>query len=256
MTYEPALDYVGTDQFTYTISDDSGGTDTATVSLDVISLPELVINDVTVEEGDSGTTYLIFQVDLIGTPTKPVTVDYETKDGTATAVNDYEQTDGRLSWSTGDSSPRFVIVRISADTNVESDEYFSLVLENPTNVILRSDIAYGYIENDDVLAGAEAIFEFALVELAAEVDSPELSSSFPNARFIEPSDSPSGELLLRSDSESGNSLWWRVDRISGEAQLITETPRSDAAWGLFQDSLIVTSYERNQVYSVPLDGTV
>ena len=45
-TYQPANDFVGTEQLVYTIDDGNGGTDDATLSLTVFDLPPVVEDDI------------------------------------------------------------------------------------------------------------------------------------------------------------------------------------------------------------------
>ena len=65
------------------------------------SLPELAIDDVQIDEGDSGTTTMVFTVTRSGDLSGPSSVDFSTADGTATiSGNDYDvaTTSGTLSF--------------------------------------------------------------------------------------------------------------------------------------------------------------
>lgn len=65
VTYTPALDYYGSDSFTYTISDGEGGTDTATVNMTINPVndaPVAVDNTVTLNE-DMATTITVLDGD-------------------------------------------------------------------------------------------------------------------------------------------------------------------------------------------------
>ena len=57
------------------------------------------INDVTVTEGDIGTTSATFTVTLASASGQTVSVDYSTADGTATAPADYAATSGTLTFA-------------------------------------------------------------------------------------------------------------------------------------------------------------
>ncbi len=65
------------------------------------ALPTSSIADVTLNEGDSGTTAFTFTVTKTGASAVPATTDYATADGTATAGNDYAATTGTLIFAGG-----------------------------------------------------------------------------------------------------------------------------------------------------------
>src|SRR6185295_14876694 len=81
--------------FTVTISNPAnatlGATTVSTVTItDDDAQPSISINDVTVVEGNNGTTNAVFTVTLSNPSASTVTVDYATSDGSATtADNDY-----------------------------------------------------------------------------------------------------------------------------------------------------------------------
>ncbi|MGH9901639.1 MAG: Calx-beta domain-containing protein, partial [Pyrinomonadaceae bacterium] len=62
----------------------------------------------------------------------PVTVDYSTSDGTATAGDDYTPTAGTLTFAPGQKT-QTVDVPLTRDSNVEPEETFLFTLSNPTN---------------------------------------------------------------------------------------------------------------------------
>ena len=70
---------------------------------------QLSINDVTVTEGNSGTTNATFTVTLDGAATGTVTVDYATANGTATAPSDYTATSGTLTFAPGEHHPAITV---------------------------------------------------------------------------------------------------------------------------------------------------
>ena len=93
--------------FTLTLSSASGAAlsravATATITND--DFPALSIGDVTVNEGNSGTTSAVFTVTLSATSPQTVTVNFATANGTATAGSDYVAQTGNLSFTTGQTS--------------------------------------------------------------------------------------------------------------------------------------------------------
>ena len=104
---------VGTTTVTATATDGSGNT--ATCSFTVTVLPVLSIDDVSIVEGDSGTTNAVFTVSLSTASSNTVTVHYATADGTATAPSDYTATSGTLTFGPGETS-KPVSVPVKGDT--------------------------------------------------------------------------------------------------------------------------------------------
>ena len=84
-------------------------------------LPSLALDNVSVTEGQSGTTVATFTVTLSPTSTQTVTVNYATADGTATADSDYVAKSGTLTFAAGVST-RPISVTVNGDTTVESNE--------------------------------------------------------------------------------------------------------------------------------------
>ena len=112
------------------------------------SVPSLSIADVTVSEGNSGSTPALFTVTLSAASTIPVTVDYATANGTATAGSDYVATSGMLTFDPGVTT-RTITVTVNSDITVEPNETFFVNLSNPTNATLAKGQGTGTILNDD-----------------------------------------------------------------------------------------------------------
>ncbi|MBX3745853.1 MAG: DUF11 domain-containing protein [Verrucomicrobiae bacterium] len=111
--------------------------------------PRLTIGDVRVVEGHTGTRDAVFTVGLTEASGRPVTVSYETADGTARAGNDYIAASGTLSFSPGETS-KPVTVKVIGDRVAEPDETFLVSLRNPSEAGLQRERAVGTIEDDDV----------------------------------------------------------------------------------------------------------
>ncbi len=110
--------------------------------------PTLAINDVSKNEGNSGTTAFDFTVTLSETSVQTVTVDYLSGGGTATAGSDYAPVEGRLTFTPGQTS-KTVTVQVNGDTTVEPDETFFVNLRAPTNATIADAQGMGTIVNDD-----------------------------------------------------------------------------------------------------------
>src|SRR5439155_693167 len=113
----------------------------------------LSINDVTVAEGNSGTTQAMFTVTLDAAVDTPVTVDYATADGTAQAGSDYTTTAGTLTFAAGAAATQTVSVVVTGDTLVELNETFlvnlSYIQAGGREVTIADAQGQGTIVNDD-----------------------------------------------------------------------------------------------------------
>jgi hypothetical protein len=98
--------------------------------------PSLSINNVSVTEGETGTTNAVFTVSLSAASTQTITVQYATADGTATlADNDYLATSGTLTFAPGQTTAN-IPVPVVGDRIAELDETFTVTLSQPTNAFL------------------------------------------------------------------------------------------------------------------------
>ena len=111
----------------------------------------LSIDNVTITEGDSGTTNFVFTVTLSpAEPSLTVTVDFTTANGSATAGSDYIATSGTLTFAPNDTSET-ITVQVYGDTLNEDNEYFYVNLSNNVNATISDPQGLGTINNDDPL---------------------------------------------------------------------------------------------------------
>ena len=116
----------------------------------------IAISNVTVTEGDTGTTPAVFAVTLSKASAGIVTVDYSTSDaGTAkTTDNDYVAKSGKVTFTSGVTTQNVTIL-VNGDTKAEPDETFLVSLSNPTGgagIIPGKGVGQGTILDDDVVA--------------------------------------------------------------------------------------------------------
>jgi len=116
-----------------------------------VTLPVLTLSDnVRVNEGNSGISNADVTVTLSATSTQPVTVTYNTVDGTAQASSDYTTTRGNLTFAPGETR-KTISVPIMGDTSVETDETLQVVLSAPTNATLSNPSSRTItVVNDDI----------------------------------------------------------------------------------------------------------
>jgi len=124
------------------IGDDQGK---GTILNDDVSI---AINDIALAEGNAGTTAFNFAVTLSGPSSQPVSVDFITDNGSATAGSDYIANVGTVSFSPGETS-KAVTVSAIGDTNVEGNETFTVNLSGATNASIADSVGTGTILNDD-----------------------------------------------------------------------------------------------------------
>lgn len=128
------------------------GTQT-TANLTIVDndVAEISISDITVLEGNSGTTNAIFTITLSNPSTQAVTVNYSTSDDSATVADgDYTNIPSTLlTFNPGEIS-KTITVAVNGDEKVEGDETFNLNLSNATNAAIAGNTGVAIITNDDV----------------------------------------------------------------------------------------------------------
>ncbi|MCP9838831.1 type I secretion C-terminal target domain-containing protein, partial [Cyanobium sp. N.Huapi 1H5] len=108
------------------------------------------ISDVSITEGNSGTTTAVFTVTLSNAVAGGAAVNFTTADGTATAGSDYLAASGTLTFNGNAGETQTIAVTINGDTVFEPNESFFLNLSAPTNgVTLLDGQGLGTITNDD-----------------------------------------------------------------------------------------------------------
>ncbi len=122
------------------------GTVTATTPL-----PNLIINDVTLAEGNSGTTIASFTVTLSApAPAGGVTFDIATADNTATAAGSDYVAKSLTGQTIPAGSTTYVFdVLVNGDVTSETNETFFVNVTNVTNAIVTDGQGLGTITNDD-----------------------------------------------------------------------------------------------------------
>lgn len=110
--------------------------------------PCMSINDVTVTEGDTGTTMASFSVTLSAPATQPVRVNYSVTPTTATAGADLETVSGRLDIPVGQTTGT-INVPIVGDLLDEFDEQFTVTLASPANAAIVRAVGVGTISDND-----------------------------------------------------------------------------------------------------------
>jgi len=127
-----------------------GAPASATGTLRDDDLPGLSINDVSANEGDSGTTGFTFTVSLNApAPAGGVSFDIATADGTATAGSDYVARSLVAQTIPAGSQTYSFVVQVNGDTLHEFNEDFFVNVTNVSGATLTDGQGRGTIINDD-----------------------------------------------------------------------------------------------------------
>jgi hypothetical protein len=123
------------------------GTATGTI-VDNDPVPGMSVSDVTVTEGNSGTTGASFIVSLSNPSSQYVTFDYDTDNGTAVAGSDYKAKSGTKVFLPGQIT-KTVTVSVIGETAQEPNETFFLNLADADNAVILDGQGVGTITDDD-----------------------------------------------------------------------------------------------------------
>ena len=154
-----ALDHESKASHTLTVKADDGEGGTATIEVTVIvtdvdePLPAVSIGHARVQEGQGAV--LEFAVTLDRGSSKTVTVEWETRDGTATAGNDYVEDSDTLIFQPSETS-HTIQVEVLDDSHDEGNEVMRVVLSNPVEATIAQakGRATGTIKNSDPMPAA------------------------------------------------------------------------------------------------------
>jgi hypothetical protein len=127
-----------------TIADSQG---VGTISNDD-SQPTIAINDVSLTEGNAGTTVATFTVSLSNASSQTITVNYTTADNSATAGGDYVAASGTLTFTPGQLT-QSIAVTVNGETMFEPNETFNVNLSGATNATIADNQGVATITNDD-----------------------------------------------------------------------------------------------------------
>jgi len=128
-------------------NDDDSNSNNDTEDSDPIIVPSISINDVTTTS--EAEEEVAITVNLSNSSSEPVTVDYTTADGSATAGSDYTATSGTLTFAPGETSETFTVPILADDMYEGSDETITVTLSNVSGATLVDTSATLTIADDD-----------------------------------------------------------------------------------------------------------
>jgi hypothetical protein len=128
---------IATAQGTGTVVDDDG--------------PTISINNVSVVEGNAGTTNAVFTVTLSAPSVQDVNVNFATVNGTASSGLDYQRIFSSTLFVPAGATSGTITVRVFGDFQIEADEQFIVFLQFPNNASIGEgqSLGIGTIVNDD-----------------------------------------------------------------------------------------------------------
>ncbi|HEX7317620.1 MAG TPA: Calx-beta domain-containing protein [Pyrinomonadaceae bacterium] len=105
----------------------------------------LAIDDVSVVEGNTGTTDAVLTVSLSAPTAKTVKVDYRPTGGEGTEIVPFG---GTLTFAPGETS-KTITVKVLGDLRYEQNEQFGALLTNPRNALMPDNVGLVTIINDE-----------------------------------------------------------------------------------------------------------
>jgi hypothetical protein len=146
--------------FNITLTGATGATiaDGAAIGTIIDNDPQPTITISNIKVSDSGSTpNAIFTVSLSAPSSNPITVDYQTANGTAMAGVDYQAKSGKLTILAGTTSAT-IAIPIVTDALTEPDETFTVNLGNAVNATLTTATGIGTISDRPQTAPGHLVY--------------------------------------------------------------------------------------------------
>ncbi|MEH1795512.1 Calx-beta domain-containing protein [Nostoc sp.] len=224
---------------------------TITDSLGVASIinddsrPTISISDVSVTEGNTGTTTNAnFTISLSNASSEQVTVNYNTSDGTAqVADSDYNSASGTIIFAPGETS-KTLGVGITGDNKTEANETFSVNLSGATNATFTDSLGVGTIIDDDNQSTI-SISDISLLEGNAGTTN--------NAKFTVTLSAPSlQQVTVNYNTSDGTAQVADSDYNSASGTIIFAPGETSKTLGI--GVIGDNKFEANETFSVNLFG--
>ncbi len=131
----------GPHQYRVTATDGAGNVAERWVTYNVTA-PTAEVNACTANEGQA----CRFTVTLSNASTIPLSVDYATSDGTATAPGRYTASTGTVTFAPGETTKQVTVATV-ADSPQQPDQYFTLTISNAQHVTIGVPSAVGTVHD-------------------------------------------------------------------------------------------------------------
>jgi hypothetical protein len=110
--------------------------------------PKISVDNVSKNEGDSGTKEFTFKVKLDRESGKTIQVFFDTLNKSASAPSDFTTKDGDLTFKPG-VTKKEVTIKVKGDKKDEGNEEFRLKLKEVEKASIDDGVGKGTIKNDD-----------------------------------------------------------------------------------------------------------
>ncbi|MGK0186205.1 MAG: hypothetical protein ACI9R3_001988, partial [Verrucomicrobiales bacterium] len=230
---DDAVDEADTETFDLILSDplnlsiESGSASGTATITDDDAAPSLAIGDVEIAENGSEAT---FEILVTGAGTQPISVDFATSDGSATAGTDYTTTIGTAQISFEQTGATFTVPILNDALDEADAETFTVTLSNPINAVIGgSGAANGSILDDDDApvvaidgalvtegAGVSADFVVSLSAVSGRVITVDLATASGTAVAEEDFTSRSDTITIEAGAESATFAVSILDDAVGE----------------------------------------
>ena len=205
--------------------------------------PTVSIAPASLAEGNSGTTPMTFTVSMPVASSSPVSVNYATANGTASAPGDYTAKTGSVTIPAGATSATFTVL-VVGDTLDEANETFTVTLSNPVNATLGTANATGTIIDQDASP---------VVSIAA-ASATEGNTSTTSAVFTVTTSAVSGRAVTVSFATADGTAHAPGDYVATTGSV---TIPAGSTSRTFTVSVVGdTLYEKNESFSVALSAPV
>ena len=171
----------------------------------------------------------------------PVSVDYATSDGSATAPGDYSTTTGTLVVAAG-ATTGTIDIPVVGNTLHQLNRTFTLTLSNPTGVTLAQSVATGTIVDDDP----------APVVSISNTSTPEGDSGLTAAQFTVSLDAADGSPTTVSYATTDGSAAAPGDYLAATGSVTI--PAGSTSTSITVDVVGDTLYENDENFTVSLSN--
>jgi len=245
LTFRPTLPGPFTNSATiYSTQADRALGNNTTNAVATVDVPQVTIDDVTVVEGNTGTsTNAIFTIQLSSISSQTITVGYVTTDLTAVAGVDYRLTNGIVTFSPGQTT-KTIMVNVLGDNLSESTEFFGVNLTNLVNVTAGNAQGVGTIVDDDPLPSL-SISDASMLEG---------NSGTNNMQFTVTISPVSGQSVSFNYSTANASALAGTDYAASSGTIFMNPGQASAT--VFVPVIGDTISETNETFLVNLSGVV
>jgi photosystem II stability/assembly factor-like uncharacterized protein len=214
-------------------------------------LPTLNVGDVTVVEGNSGTSDAVFTASLLRPGDQDITFFYTTSGGTATAGVDYTASSGTGMIPAGQTSVTFA-VPVIGDTTFEPDKTFFVRISSTVNASIGDRDGMATIQNDDPAPDVTAPVASVASAKAPKANAADYSFTivYTDAGGIDPASIGTGDVRVtgpRNFKQNGKVKQMTVASDGKTATVIYTISAPGGHWDIGDNGTYTILMQANQV---------